>query len=152
HGIDWSLFASHEMIEMLCDRDGDRTADGPSLDSRQGRVKYLVEVCDPCQHSTYTINGVLVSDFVTPGWYDDPKDSASEDLYSFTGGTRKPRQLWAGGYVTGETLPPDQNVWQAIAQAGNDPSPRPVGDPDPVAAANVTIAPLIPAEIVRDWI
>ena len=56
---DWSLFASHELMEMLVDRRGDRTASGPSLRSEQGRVDYLVEVCDPCQHSTYTIDGVL---------------------------------------------------------------------------------------------
>ena len=33
----------------------------------QGEVDYLLEISDPCQHVTYEINGVEVSDFVTPG-------------------------------------------------------------------------------------
>ena len=33
---DWSLFASHELMEMLVDRRGDRTASGPSLKNEAG--------------------------------------------------------------------------------------------------------------------
>jgi hypothetical protein len=43
----WSLTASHEMLEMLADPFGNRLVPGQSPKSRQGRVEFLVEVCDP---------------------------------------------------------------------------------------------------------
>jgi hypothetical protein len=142
---DWSLFASHELMEMLVDRHGDRTASGPSLKDKQGRVDYLVEVCDPCQHSTYTIDGVLVSDFITPGYYGDPP--ASGHLYSFTGRITEPRTLLDGGYITWATQAPKQQVWQALAPAGTTAEPG-------VAALDPTkdMGPLTPARLTREWI
>jgi hypothetical protein len=47
----WSLTASHEILEMLADPWGKRLIAGPSVKPDQGRVEYLVEVCDPCQSS-----------------------------------------------------------------------------------------------------
>jgi hypothetical protein len=131
-------------MEMLCDRKGDRTATGRSLQDEQGRVDYLVEVCDPCQQSTYTIDGVLVSDFVTPGYYGDPPGSAG--LYSFTGRISEPRQLLDGGYLTWSTQPPTQEIWQAIA-------PKMLTAPPGVAAlGRVDVGRLTPARFSREWI
>jgi hypothetical protein len=142
---DWSLFASHELMEMLVDRNGDRTAPGPSLRSGQGRVEYLIEVCDPCQHSTYTIDGVLVSDFVTPDYYGDlPK---SGRLYSFTGRINEPRTLLDGGYITWSTQAPKQQIWQALAPAGATAEPA-VATLDP----DRDMGPLTPAWLTRQWI
>ena len=45
----WSLTASHEMLEMLADPFGRRVIPGPSPKQGQGRVEFLVEVCDPCE-------------------------------------------------------------------------------------------------------
>ena len=47
----------------------------------QGRVEYLVDVCDPCESVSfaYSINGVTVSDFYTPHFM------ASGVRYSFRG-------------------------------------------------------------------
>src|SRR5262245_26717485 len=44
---DWSITASHELLEMLADPWGNRLqlADAPDGDRK---VPYLVEVCDPC--------------------------------------------------------------------------------------------------------
>lgn len=97
---DWSLYASHELMEMLVDMRGDRTTRAPSLEPGQGWVDYLVEVCDPCQHSTYTIDGVLVSDFVTPAYYTGAPAGA-DTLFSFTGRLTAPRQLLQGGTSPG---------------------------------------------------
>jgi hypothetical protein len=141
---DWSLFASHELMEMLCDRTGDRKTTGLSLKDGQGRVDYLVEVCDPCQHSTYTIDGVLVSDFVTPGYYQDPP--GHNGLYSFTGRITAPRQVLDGGYVTWATQAPNQEIWQAIAPVGEstEPTVATLGDAD--------MGPLLPSRLEREWI
>src|SRR5260370_22734207 len=87
----WTLTTSHECLEILADPSGDRIQAGnsypedstsynleadtsPKKKSRvpKGRVGYLVEVCDPCEAAQfgYSVNGVLVSDFYTPNFFD----------------------------------------------------------------------------------
>src|ERR687885_1087893 len=80
----WSLTASHEMLEMLADPFGKRIIAGKSPKRGQGRVEFLVEVCDPCEADqfAYTVNDVLVSDFYTPHFFDP--DAAAGVRYSFT--------------------------------------------------------------------
>lgn len=99
-GHSWSLIASHEMLEMLVDPFGNRLVAGESAVSTQGRVEFLVEVCDPCQSDAfgYTVNGVLVSDFYTPNYFDPL--SASGVRYSYTGAITSPREVLAGGYLS----------------------------------------------------
>src|SRR5439155_6383524 len=77
-GQDWSLTASHECLEMLADPFGSRLQAADLLDQAVGmglapsRVRYLVEVCDPCESAefAYSVSGVLVSDFYTPSYFD----------------------------------------------------------------------------------
>lgn len=68
---DWTITASHELLEMLVNPEGDRTAEGPDIDPdhRSRRVEYLMEVCDPCQVYDYPVGTVPVSDFVTPDYF-----------------------------------------------------------------------------------
>ncbi len=96
----WSLTASHECLEMLADPFGDRMIPGPSPKEEEGRVSYLVEVCDPpeSEEFAYTANDVLVSDFITPSFYDPVK--AEGTRYSFTGAVKEPRQVLEGGYIS----------------------------------------------------
>lgn len=54
----WTISASHELLEMLEDPTGAATRDG-----------YAFEICDPVQTAGYYLRGVLVSDFVAPGWF-----------------------------------------------------------------------------------
>ena len=96
----WSLTASHECLEMLADPFGDRMIPGPSIKKGEGRVSYLVEVCDPSESDefAYTVNDVLVSDFILPSYYDPV---AVEGVrYSFTGAIKRPRQVLEGGYIS----------------------------------------------------
>jgi predicted ester cyclase len=96
----WSLAASHECLETLVDPFGDRMVPGPYLKDDRVRVSYLVEVCDPVQSPefSYTVNGVLVSDFVTPFFY-GPVDADSV-RYSFTGAATSPWEVKEGGYIS----------------------------------------------------
>jgi hypothetical protein len=96
----WPVFMSHEVLEMLADPVGTRTRAGNSLKSGQGRVEYLVEVCDPCQASrfAYSVNSVLVSDFYTPNYFDPVKSSGVR--YSYSGQVRGPREVLDGGYLS----------------------------------------------------
>jgi hypothetical protein len=99
-GSSWSLVASHEALEMLADPFGNRLVAGESPIDGQGRVEFLVEVCDPCQgdQCAYRVNGILVSDFFTPSYFDPVR--ADGVRYSFTGSVTRPRQVLAGGYLT----------------------------------------------------
>ena len=80
----WSLTASHEMLEMLADPFGNRVIAGRSPKQGQGRVEFLVEVCDPSEAAQfgYTSNDILVSDFYTPHFFDPVHSAATR--YSFT--------------------------------------------------------------------
>src|SRR5207253_6686517 len=107
----WSLTVSHECVEMLVDPFGNRLIAGQSPMENQGRVEYLVEACDPCEHANfaYTVNGVLVSDFLTPHFF-DPVASAGVQ-YSFTGAIKNPRDVLSGGYLSWHD-PVTDHWWQ----------------------------------------
>src|SRR5215470_17263003 len=71
---DWSVSSvlSHEVLEMFVD---------PNCclwgSNGRGRV-YTLEVCDPVEAPTYEVNGVSVSNFVTPAWFDPQAPSGSQ--------------------------------------------------------------------------
>lgn len=99
-GDSWQLTCSHEMCEMLVDPYGNKLEAAGSLDPGQGKVNYLVEVCDPCEDASfaYSINGILVSDFYTPNFFDP--QVAPGVRYSFTGAITKPCQVLKNGYLS----------------------------------------------------
>jgi hypothetical protein len=109
----WSLTASHETLEMLADPFGNRLVAGRSPKPGQGRVEFLVEVGDPCEDASfaYTANGITVSDFLTPAFY-DPVVSPTE-RYSFTGAIKQPRQVLKGGYLSWRD-PVSDHWWQQV--------------------------------------
>ncbi len=96
----WPLTASHECLEMLADPFGNRLIAGQSPMKRQGRVEFLVEVCDPSEDSAfaYRVNGMTVSDFYTPHFFEPVASSGVR--YSFTDAIKKPRQVLQGGYLS----------------------------------------------------
>lgn len=102
---DWTVTASHECLEMLADPFGNRLVAGDSPNpAKPGRVAFLVEVCDPCEVPTlgYTVNGVRVSDFYTPRYFDPSQaaESPSAGRYDFMGHITAPRQVLRGGYLS----------------------------------------------------
>jgi hypothetical protein len=105
---DWTVTASHELLEMLADPWGNRlhTARVPEgvepgnvgLTHHHVRVQYLVEVCDPPEMAFYEIGGVKVSDFLLKDWYrTQPRPSRA---YSHMGYCQEPRQVAPQGYVS----------------------------------------------------
>lgn len=114
-GEGWSVTASHETLEMIADPFGNRLiAAGHPLDPTQ-RVKYLLEVCDPCQTIWYPVNGIQVSDFYTPRYFDPVHNPAA--IYSFTGTLERPLHVLEGGYLTWID-PTDSGLYQL--QGGED--------------------------------
>lgn len=128
----WTLTASHEMLEMSADPFGNRLVQSQSVKEDQGRVEYLVEVGDPCEAAEfgYHVNGVLVSDFYTPHFFDPVKGGCVQ--YSFTGAITEPRQVLRGGYLSWHD-PPTDHWWQELWLSGDTPGFKDLGS---ITAAN----------------
>jgi len=92
-GAQWTVTLSHELLEML----GDSWID-TSKQAADGRF-YALEVSDAVEADSlgYQIDGVLVSDFVTPRWFNDQVNC---DRYSFKQHVTKPLELAPGGYIS----------------------------------------------------
>jgi hypothetical protein len=117
------------MMEMLVDPFGNRLVASDSPKEGQGRVSILVEVCDPPEAAdfAYTVNGILVSDFYTPNYFDPVATSGVR--YSFTGAITEPRQVLRGGYLSWI----DSNTnhwWQETWFDGDGPAFRDIGPLD----------------------
>ena len=99
-GAQTPLTCSHECLEMLTDPFGNRFITSDSIKPGQGRVNYLVEVCDPSEAAKYgyKVNGMLLSDFYTPAYFNPVTNSSIQ--YSFTGAINKPKQVLPGGYIS----------------------------------------------------
>jgi hypothetical protein len=135
----WSLTASHEMCEMLVDPSGNRQVTGDSPKPGQGRVSFVVEVCDPSEAADfgYTANGILMSDFYTPHFFDPVAESSVR--YSFTGALKAPRQVLRGGYLSWLD-PASDHLWQETWFAGGTPTFRDLG---PASAASGSLRAFI---------
>ena len=122
----WALTASHECLEMLVDPFGNRLMAGQSPKKGQGRVEFLVEVCDPSEDTpfAYRVNGIVVSDFYTPNYFDPV--AASGVRYSFTGAIKGPRQVLPNGYLSWHD-PRSDHWFQETFFGGNAPKFRDIG-------------------------
>src|SRR5579871_2934027 len=117
---EWTIDASHETLEMLVDPYGNRLQNSTSIEidgtgeivDGTGEFAYLVEACDPCEADNYgyAIQGVTVSDFITPHFYEPVVTPGTR--YSFTGAIKAPRQILPGGYISFINL--EENEWQQI--------------------------------------
>jgi hypothetical protein len=116
---------------MMVDPFGDRLIAGPSLKEDQGRVEYLVEVADPSEAAEfgYTVNGILMSDFYGPRFFDPV--AAQGVQYSFTGAITEPRQVLRGGYIS--WLEPRSEHWWQLLHFRADPEFRDLGRLDPAS-------------------
>lgn len=91
-GSSWSVTASHELLEMLGDPDINLTV---LVDN----ILYAYEVGDAVEADElgYLINGVLVSDFVFPSWFETFRKPGTQ--FDFGGHVAAPLQLLPGGYI-----------------------------------------------------
>lgn len=94
----WTVTASHELLELLANPYVAEYAFEQSSDT--AGTLYPMEVGDPVEADAlgYQINGVTVSDFVTPAWFDGWR-SASSARFDFGNHLTQPLQLASGGYV-----------------------------------------------------
>ena len=93
-GSPWTVTLSHELLEQLADPYIQTCV----LATFLGRPAVLAyENCDAVEADSYEINGVAVSNFLTPAWFQDaaPAGSRLDYLRRLT----QPLSLSPGGYV-----------------------------------------------------
>ncbi|HTS24287.1 MAG TPA: hypothetical protein VMH81_00315 [Bryobacteraceae bacterium] len=129
---DWTIDASHEILEMLVDPMGNRLQtslaikiSGNGVKDTTGDFEYLVEACDPCEANdfAYEIQGIAVSDFITPRFYDPVATSGTR--YSFGGNIKAPRQILPGGYIS--FVDPETDHMEQILLLGPKPQFKDLG-------------------------
>ena len=127
HGFQWTVTASHELLEMLADPN---THLGALVQPNAfDRFLYAYEVCDPCEAEVfaYTIpeeGGTPVSDFVFPAWF-DPLREIGSTRFDQRGHMQAPLQLLPGSHM--DVLDITCNIWRHFRGEGrayrHEPSP-----------------------------
>jgi len=109
-GTSWSVTASHELLEMLADPNINLTAFVQNQDT--SGTLYAYEVCDACEDDSlgYQINGILMSDFVYPAWFESFRTQGSTQ-FDRMNKMQNPLQLLPGGYI-GVFSVSDGSGWQ----------------------------------------
>ncbi len=124
-GDGWQIAASHEVCEMLVDPSLHVTQTAPAITVVDGHIhetdgtfNYLIEVCDPSENPEhgYVIDGVPVSDFYTPHYFDAAVSHGKQ--YSFTKVLTAPRRVLKGGYLSWHN--PALNINQQLDWVNHD--------------------------------
>ena len=97
-GNAWTVTASHELLEMLADPGIEMAAFVQST-STGGRL-YAYEVCDACEDDSlaYTVDNILLSDFVYPAWFESFHAEGSVQ-FDRNRHIQAPFALAPGGYI-----------------------------------------------------
>ncbi len=110
NGVNWSIAASHELLEALGDPFVDRTV-------QTGVFQFnAMETGDPVERSSYLINGVEVTDFITPKWFNDAIRQTGPHPYDFLGHLTAALELEAGGYAAYWT---PWTLWTTVSADGS---------------------------------
>jgi hypothetical protein len=117
-GTQWTVTASHELLEMLGDPDINLSAyvqkSGGSL------LLYAYEVCDACEDDSfgYLIGAILVSDFVYPSWFESFRTLGSTQ-FDYGSNIKQPFQLLTNSYISIFDTANNNGWTQSFAQDSN---------------------------------
>lgn len=111
--LKWTVTASHELLEMLADPAINLSIfveSGPAT----GKL-YAYEICDPCEGDSYgyDIDGITVSDFVFPAWFEPFREPGTQ--FDFRKKIQKPLELLPGGYIGVLDIKSDAG-WQQLSE------------------------------------
>src|SRR5664280_3565250 len=87
-----SLTASHEIFEMVIDPIANQWAEG------KGGWEYAYEMCDAVEEDTFMVDGLEMSNFVYPTWF-EPFKHPRNTKYDHLGLLKKPFSMTKGGYI-----------------------------------------------------
>lgn len=126
YGYSNSVSFTHELFELLVDPTTSRTDWSPfnsvvTVGSKQystgsAPVSWFGEVCDPVEAYSYGIQGVQISDWITPNWFADQVNGG----FDYMNVIQQPLVVARGGYAQFW----NGFQWQAVTffrHAGSDP-------------------------------
>jgi hypothetical protein len=87
-----SVSASHELVEMLVDPAINLLTTGPDQ-----KVIYAYESADPVEHLSFPVDGIQMTDFVYPAYFEAFHKPGSE-VFDHMKKVRQPFQILKGGY------------------------------------------------------
>jgi hypothetical protein len=83
--LTWTNSLSHEALELIADPEVNTLVQGPHPVRTKERVFHYREICDPVQSETYLVDGVTVSNFVLPHYYNGMGESGGRNDFLGTG-------------------------------------------------------------------
>lgn len=113
YNLSWSVTASHELLEMLSDPDINLTTFVQT--SNTTGLLYAYENCDAVEDDSfgYEINGVKMSDFVLPCYF---QRSIPSIKWDFCGHLKGPLPaMLSGGYLSQFTIGAGSSGWTQIS-------------------------------------
>ena len=87
-----SVTASHELFEMAIDPIANLWAEGPD------GVEFAYEMSDPVEEDTFMVDGLPMSNFVHPAWF-EPIKHPRGTKFDYLGRLSAPFTMSEGGYV-----------------------------------------------------
>ena len=87
-----SVSASHELVEMLVDPAINLLTTGPDP-----KIIYAYESADPVEQLSFDVNGIPLSDFVYPAYFETFHKPGSV-RFDYLNKVKKPFQILSGGY------------------------------------------------------
>ena len=87
-----SVSASHELVEMLVDPAINLQSTGPDP-----KTIYAYESADPVEETDFPVNGIAMSNFVHPAYFENFRKAGSAQ-FDHMGKVNKPFQILSGGY------------------------------------------------------
>lgn len=91
-GEEVSVAASHELFEMVLDPMANLWAD------KNKRTQYAYEVCDAVEEESFEVNGLPMSNFVYPAWF-EPFEHPRGTKFDHLGSLTEPFSMTEGGYL-----------------------------------------------------
>lgn len=117
---EWTSVLSHELLEMIADPGANLGAFGQLRQFSGHRLDkgwVFFEVCDPVEAQIYEIDGIKVSNFVTPEWFESNHKKGSVP-FDYLKTLSYPFQLAPAGYVDIEVAGHWRTVWGKKADQG----------------------------------
>ena len=105
-----SVTASHELFEMVIDPIANLWAEASD------GTEYGYEMCDPVEEDTFLVDGIQMSNFVHPAWFEPFKHPAGTK-FDHLGLLKKPFTMTKGGYMIIKKKGKVSEVYGSMAKA-----------------------------------
>jgi hypothetical protein len=99
-----SVTACHELFEMAIDPLANLWAQAPD-------AEYAYEMCDPVEEDTFLVDGIPMSNFLYPSWF-EPMKHPPGTRFDHMGSLKKPFSMTKDGYAI---VKKNGKIWEVFA-------------------------------------